>query len=223
MTIIILFTYLFISGIGYFTIYQKLQRDSVNIEFARDYRHRLISLANRFFQTYDRYDRTGSVDSELYIWLVKNVDKMQFNLGGVGIIQYVAPYRAYHVPRYQVIINTLPKFRDGTVKDFDVDSCDDCLLRYIGITEGVISLGRKNLRNPLIWFREGFQQLMSLPFHILNWFNILSDNSFSNLTNSFLFKLLSGIAGLITLASGIVTIIVGKDQTLVYFKHLFRK
>ena len=135
----------------------------------------------------------------------------------------MAPYRAYHVPRYQVIINTLPKFRDGTVKDFDVDSCDDCLLRYIGITEGVISLGRKNLRNPLIWFREGFQQLMSLPFHILNWFNILSDNSFSNLTNSFLFKLLSGIAGLITLASGIVTIIVGKDQTLVYFKHLFRK
>ena len=82
---------------------------------------------------------------------------------------------------------------------------------------------KRKLKNPIIWFKEGFQEIISLPLYILNWFGILSDTGVSKVTTNVIFKFLAGIGGLVAFASGVVTIIQGKEQTIAFFKQLFHK
>jgi hypothetical protein len=82
---------------------------------------------------------------------------------------------------------------------------------------------KKKLKNPIAWFKEGFQEIISLPIYLLNWFGILSDTTVSKVTTNVIFKILAGIAGLVTFISGIVTIIQGKDQTISFIRQLFHK
>ena len=119
------------------------------------------------------------------------------------------------------MINTLPKFRSGQIENFDVNSTDDCLLRYLGVIEKALISIRKKIKNPIVWFKEGFQEIISLPLYIFNWFGILSDNSVSKLTTNAIFKIFSGIGGLVAFASGIVTIVQGKDQIISFINKIF--
>jgi hypothetical protein len=140
------------------------------IDFAAEYRNKYFEFANKYFQTYDRYSNSIDFDSDLYIWLTMNVNKIQSNLGNFGRMDIIAPYQAYSVSNYQIVINTLPKFRDGSILDFDTSSVDDCLLRYIGYLEDNKQYTEKDLKNPIVWFREGFQYLLSCKYpRISDW------------------------------------------------------
>ena len=152
-----------------------------------------------------------------------NVSKIQSNLGTFGVMDYIAPFQTYRVSNYQIVINTIPKFRDGTVKDFDVNSVDDCLLRYIGYLEEYSQDTQKNLRNPIVWFREGFREVLSIPIFILNWFGIISNRTVNSIKDSLIYKVIAGLIALVTLVSGLVTIVVGYDQTLEFINRLIGK
>lgn len=223
MTTIIIFTFLFILVVGLITIIRRYKNFIDRHNFAADYRGKLIQLANKYFKNYDSWNRQGDLDGDLYMWLTKNVNKIQDDLGGLGTMHYVAPFQIYQIRNYQIIINTLPKFRTGQIENFDIHSSDDCLLRYIGVLEKVLESIKKKLKNPIAWFKEGFQEIISLPIYILNWFGILSDTAVSKVTTNVTFKILAGIAGLVTFLSGIVTIIQGKDQTISFIRQLLHK
>lgn len=190
-------------------------------EFAVTYRNNFIEFTNKYASNFDRYSRTGNFDYDLYTWLTKNVNKIQSDLGHIGVMNYVAPFQIYQVKNYQIIINTLPKFREGKITDFDVNACDDCLIRYSGSLEAILDKIKKRIANPFIWFKEGFQQIFNLPFYIMNWFGIISDRATTKLTGNAFFQIISGIGAFVAFASGVVTIIQGKDQTWELIKKIW--
>lgn len=216
LIIVVLTAFLFY---GFLTIFKESKRIIDKLNFAVEYRNKFVEFANIYFSKYDRFERKGEVDNQLYVWLTKNVNKIQSQVGQNGTIHYVAPFRQYQISNYQVIINSIPKFRDGNVQEFDVNSVDDCLLRYIGQLEEYEKTINAELKNPFIWFRQGVQEALILPLLIFKWFGIFSSNFFYKIKQSLLYKIFSGIMALVTLFSGIVTIIVGWDQTIIWIKH----
>lgn len=223
ITLLIILGILTVFIIGFVQVYNRHSRVVKKIDFAVEYRNKFIEFSNKYFETYDRWSKAGDFDGQLYVWLTMNVSKIQGNLGTFGIMDFIAPFQTYRVSNYQIVINTIPKFRDGTVKDFDVNSVDDCLLRYIGYLEEYSQDTQKNLRNPIVWFREGFREVLSIPIFILSWFGIISNRTVNAIKDSLIYKVISGLIALVTLVSGLVTIVVGYDQTLDFVKRLLGK
>lgn len=124
------------------------------------------------------------------------------------------------INNYQIIINTIPKFREGQVESFDVGSVDDCLLRYIGYLEEYQKDTLRDLKNPIIWFREGFREILSIPIFILSWFGIINNRTLYSIKDSLIYKVVSGLFALVTLISGIVTIVLGYEQTLRFINKM---
>jgi hypothetical protein len=223
MTTIIIIAFVFILVVGLITLIRRYRKFVADHNFAVEYREKFMALTKKYFSTYDNWARQGELDSDLYMWLTKNVNRIQGDLGRLGTMHYIAAFKEYEVANYQIIINTIPKFRIGRIQEFDVSSADDCMLRYIGVMEKASDSIEKKLRNPIIWFREGFQQILSLPLYILNWFGILGENTVSKVTTNNIFKIFAGIGGFVAFVSGMVTIIQGKEQTITFIKNLFRK
>lgn len=222
-------TALIISGIlakfiiGFIQVYNRHNRVVKNIEFADEYRYKFVEFSNKYFESYDRWSRSGNFDGEKYVWLTMNVSRIQNNLGTFGIMDYIAPFQTYKVSNYQIVINTIPKFRDGSIQDFDVNSVDDSLLRYIGYLNEYQKHTLRNLKNPIIWFREGFREILSIPIFILSWFGIISNRTLNSIKNSLIYKVISGLIALVILISGIVTIVVGYDQTIEFINRILNK
>lgn len=222
-------TALIISGIlsvltiGFVQVYNRNSRVVKKIDFASEYRNKFVDFSNRYFKTYDRWSRSGDFDDKLYVWLTMNVSKIQDYVGSFGEMTYKPAFQNYMINDYQIIINTIPKFREGQIESFDVGAVDDCLLRYIGHLEEYRKDTQKNLRNPFIWFREGFREIMSIPIFILSWFGIISNRTVNSIKNSLIYKVISGLIALVTLVSGVVTIIVGYDQTIEFVNRIIGK
>ena len=206
--------------IGFVQVYRRHKRVIKKLDFAGEYRNKFVEFANKYFENYDRWSRSGNFDGEQYVWLTMNVSRIQNYLGLFGKMDYIAPFQTYKVSNYQIVINTIPKFRDGSVKDFDVNSVDDSLLRFIGYLEEFQKETLSNLKNPIIWFREGFREIFSVPIFVLSWFGIISNRTLNSIKESLIYKVISGLMALVTLVSGIVTIIVGYDQTLIFINKI---
>ena len=204
--------------IGFIQVLRIHLRTKIEHEFGSEYRNKFIEFATKYSENYNRRSQSGNFDGELYVWLTKNVSKIQIIVGYFGIMDYITP--SYIIPDYQIIINTIPKFRKGKIENFDVNYVDDCLLRYIGYIEERSNETIKNLKNPIIWFRTGFQEIISIPLFVLNWFGIFSKNRVNSIIESAIYKIFTGIIALITLLSGIVTIIQGKEKTIEFINKI---
>jgi hypothetical protein len=213
--------FVLIVGIGFLTILNRLRGFKDDFNFAFEYRDKFVSFANTFLSTYNQFSRNGTIDNEKYIWLTKNVNKIQSDMGPFGVMDFIAPFQTYQVKNYQIVVNSIPKFRSQNIDQFEINSVDDSLLRYIGNLEEIIKLVQKKLKNPIIGFQEGIQSIISLPLYFLSWFGIISRQLIFKVKDNIIFKLITGITGLVAFISGIVTIIVGKDQTIEFIKKLF--
>lgn len=223
ITTLIILGILTVFIIGFVQVYNRHSRVVKKIDFSGEYRNKFVEFANKYFQTYDRYSRSGDFDGELYVWLTMNVSKIQNYVGSFGVMSYKPAFQNYMINNYQIIINTIPKFREGQVENFDVGAVDDCLLRYIGYLEEYRKDTLKNLRNPIVWFREGFREILSVPIFILSWFGIISNRTVNSIKDSLIYKVIAGLIALVTLVSGLVTIVVGYDQTLEFINRLLGK
>lgn len=149
-----------------------------------------------------------------------NVTKIQNAVGNFGVMTFKPAFANYMINNYQIIVNSLPKFRDGSIDNYEVNSVDDCLLRYIGNLEDYRTDAIKNLKNPIIWFREGFKELISLPLFIFYWFGIFSKRTLRFIMNSFIYKMIVGLFAFVAFVSGLVTIIVGYEQSMEIIRKL---
>ena len=205
-------------GLG--LIISDIRKIVKQIDFTNEFRNKFVELSNEYFEGHNTFPKSSKVNNDLHHWLTKNSIQMQGELGIFGIIEYVAPFQTYRIKHYEVIINTLPKYRDGNVSQFDVHTCDDTLLRFIGVLEKQLQESKKQMKNPFIWVQRGFQTILSLPIFLLKSFGIISDNSFNKITRSLFYKIMTGIAGLIAFLSCIVTIIQGREATIQFIQQL---
>ena len=88
------------------------------------------------------------------------------------------------------------------------------MIKYIGYLEDYKRETERNVKNPMVLFREGFKEIISIPLFILSSFSIFSRKTVNSIMDSIIFKIFTGLIALITLVSGIVTIVVAYYQTL---------
>jgi len=217
ITTLIILGILIVFIIGLFQVYKRHSTVVKKIDFASEYRNKFIEFTKIHRSENFEDDKYG----ELYIWLTMNVNKIQNMVGTFGKMAYHPSFQNYIIQDYQIIINTIPKFRQRQIEEFDVLSVDDCLLRYIGYLQDYTKETQKNLKNPFIWFREGFREILSIPIFILNWFGIISNQAVNSIKDSLIYKIISGLIALVTLLSGIATLILGFDELKEFINRFF--
>jgi hypothetical protein len=158
LNLILILGFLFVVVLGFAVILNRLRKSVSRHDFAVQYRNNFVNFTNGYLEAYNRHRGQNGFNNELYEWLTKNVDQIQSDMGSIGTMHYLAPFQIYQITNYQIIINTLPKFRVGKVDNFDINSSDDCLIRYIGVLEERIESIRKNSRIPLFGLRRDFKR-----------------------------------------------------------------
>ena len=199
--------------IGFVKILVVLKNTKNDYDFVSDFRNNFFEFSNKYFN--------GSLDNKLYITLTKDVSEIQRTLGYFGIVHRTEHRQTYIVPQYEVLLNSLPKFRDGTIKSDDAYLTEDCLIRYLGYTEKRIKGIRETLFNPIIWFKMGIQQIVSIPLYFFYWFGILGKDLLFKISNNKVFKIFSGIIALIAFIDFIAKIITGEELIVRFIRDVF--
>lgn len=176
---------------------------------------------NKYFDLANQYLKNNTMNDELYHWLTRNSDKAQREIGIIGFIDYKPAFSNNVLRNYPFIVNTLPQFRNRSIHIDDLTYLEDLLVRFLGIIEERKKANLKNLINPIIWFREGVQFILSIPFYLLLWSGIIGSTSKNKLLSNLFFKIFVGFTSLVTLISGLVTIIVGKSEVIKFLRALF--
>lgn len=193
-----------------------------DLYFAHEYRNVFVEFSNKYFKGYKPVGLgyMGDIDPVQRQWLTKNADKAQGELGTFGIITYITPFDRKEILNYQVVLNTIPKFRDGSVTQEDVLFVDDCLLRYIGCLEDRDKVIQKYSKNPIVWFREGFREILSIPIFIVNWFGIISNQTARLIKDSAVYGIISGFIAFLAAVGSIITIVLGYGPMIQLVKKL---
>lgn len=202
-------------AIGFIQLCGRLITLTDTVSFLSEYRDKYAQFAREFTDT-------GRVNAELYHWLTLHVVRAQSDLGALGIGHYTAPFGMYSVNNYPIIINTIPKFRGDPLQDHEIRNVDDVLIRSIGYYNRVVKNIRKDIRNPVKYFQRGMGYIISLPFRLLSWFGIISDNSIDKITGSQFFIVMSGIISLISFISSVITICIGWEQFSEIINNVFK-
>lgn len=208
----IIYAWVIVCSIGYYRIKTMYRSIIARIDFLDEYRVKFKEFANHYFQN----GNLRFVDQDLYEWLTIHSVRVQLEVGDFGVAEIIGPPDAYRKRDYQFIINTLPKFRKNMVNDLMLNHLDgeakdieDILLRRHGFFLERKENIAKELKNPFKWLQFGIKFFIALPFHLLKWFGIISDNSFGRINENKLIEWISGIITLIGFLGSIVTIFTG--------------
>lgn len=212
---------LIVGVIGFVYIFQKAKHIAEKRQLAHDFLNKL----NIYLNSQGR-------DYNTYIWLIQRSVKVQSDMGSFGILHaFRPPYANYMYQNYPAILNILPEIR----KEFDDDSylrntralheygslLNESLLRYIGALDDMFKSARGDLRNPFIWLREGFQQILLLPLTLLHWLGVMGNVLVDTIAKNRLFKILAGIVALLGVLSAIMTIVIGWEPFINSLRQVF--
>jgi hypothetical protein len=198
--------------IGFISLWRISSKNEERRNFTDEYREEFIKFCNNYMQT----SQAGSE----YVWLLQNSTVIQRQMGSFGVMTFKPPFANYQYTNYPVLINTIPKFRDGSIHQAEIGFVDDSLLRYLKRLDDVVSAANKNLHNPIIWFRQGIRTVLGIPFYLLDWFGLVSPIATERLIANSFFKFISNLSAFVAFISGLITIAVGWDQALVFIKKL---
>jgi hypothetical protein len=184
-------------------------------EFAIEFLNKYREFLKKLFQY--------NVDGELYQWLKLNGLKMQKRINVRGISCGYKPAGANYIFKdYQLILNGISNllteyrqfgdscFGKNMMRD-EATMIDDLLLTYIGELESEYDYGLSEVKNPLIWFREGVRTIVVMPISFLYWSGLIHYRTYSILANNFLVKLITFFIAFIGLIGSIVTIVTGYE------------
>lgn len=173
----------------------------------KEYRNMLpiLNLVKEFLDRYKNYIGSNDRTEDDYEWLLRRVDRVQRYFGHGGLVEYKPPYSNYVIHNYRIITETVSIL--GTTASPHIDdllTVKNMLIRYIDNFEIVIDLKKKELRNPLVWIREGAQFTIALPLSLLNWFGIIEYSRVEKFRNNFIVKIISSIVAFTITLIGII-------------------
>lgn len=187
------------------------------IDFLQEYLNEFSLFANSYLEnknpSHKRYD-----------WLIKNSDKAQTVLGTAGIIQYQAPFGRFSSSRYELLVNTIPKFTDGMgPSQADIAMVDTALRRALGIRQQRTDLALRELKNPIKWLTTGVGTLLLVPLELLKELGIVSSGLVSQVKTSGIFKFATGLLSLIGILETAIGIILGKSFVIIAVEWILGK
>jgi hypothetical protein len=181
-----------------------------------------MAFAAEFMQKLKAYVESNGSDTESYGWLTHRSNKMQQKMGYHGVYaSYRPPYANFQYPNYPIILNMLPElrktFEDDVLRRSDLPhqyavSIQEAVIRYDGVLEDREDEILKNIRNPVIWFREGVRMIVALPVSLLGWLGALSEKSVLTLTSSKVFRIFAAVVGFVSFVSAVMGITLGWEQ-----------
>jgi hypothetical protein len=188
----------------------------INHDFAIEYMNKYREFCSPLYQ--------NTFNGDKYQWLKMNSSKMQRLMGSFGIAAVYKPPGANHIFRnYEMLVNGISGIRESYTQmasgyglDLDrrilhetISMIDDMLLTFIGAADNLVDEAQKELKNPLIWLREGVRFIVTSPISLMYWSGLIRYRTYNTLSNNFLVKLLSFLIGVIGIVSSIVTIVTG--------------
>lgn len=167
---------------------------------------------------------TNNFDNNIYSILMRKSEEIQDLLGHHGIIATYQASRYDHIYyNYQVIVNEIPKIRHNysNLSNFtnigsscigdSINLIEDSLLKKSGGIEKLNNIYTKELKNPLIWLRNGIQFVVTLPILMIYWSGLMKYQSYVTITNNFFVKSISFVIGMVELYGTAVTIVTGNQ------------
>jgi hypothetical protein len=205
---------------GFAGILARLRRLNGWEAFAKEYLAKLVE-----------YVKSGGRNQEAYTWLTYRSGRMQSQLGPRGIFAaYKPPFAQFQYTNYPVIVNMLPELKRSIENDILAEQADqyattirDTLVRYLGALDDQRTTYLSQIRNPIIWLKEGVQILFTLPFSLLTWTGLIGNRVLSVITNSVLFRVVSAIGSTIGLLSAIIGIVLGWDDFSDFVSRLWNQ
>ncbi|EIM65473.1 hypothetical protein [Desulfobacter postgatei] len=205
-----------ITGIGVYGLIMLLIK-------RRHYRFK-YEFGIEFLNNLQKYWESSGKDWDTYSWLIHRSNKMQGEMGGHGVTHgYKPPYQNFIIKRYEIILNMIPELRKCLENDLlrtnplasqYFNALQESLVRYIGSIEDMETDLKKELKNPIKWFRHGVRDIVALPAYLLGWLGVISDLTVKRIVSSLLFSAISGIFALVGFVSAILTIVIGWDKFL---------
>lgn len=207
--LIIITVLLAICVYGFFKISIKLKKQNENLAFAASFLEKLKSYVSSEGRNLDDYG-----------WMIHRSNKMQNQMGSLGILHsYRPPYQNIIYNDYPIILNMLPDLRSSIQEDVlrsvayqYANALQEALVRHIGCIDDNLESYNREIKNPFKWFREGVREIVVLPAYLLSSFGIVSESFVGKLISSVFFKVISGLIALLGFVSAIVTIVIGWEE-----------
>lgn len=208
--LIVILSIVALSVIGVARIVVQLRSLGKKLEFVHEYLEKLKA-----------YVEGHGADREAYGWMIHRSNKMQNQLGTGGIMAaYRPPFANYQYTNYPILLNMLPELRrayedsllSNNLAHQYATTIQEVLIRHAGTLEDRREAHLNQLRNPLIWFREGVRAVIAFPLSVLSWAGVLSVRAVGAITQSATFNVISGLVGLLTLLSAIMSIALGWQE-----------
>ena len=158
----------------------------------------------KYLSKYKQLIDSGPSEKKHYQWLLRNVDKMEHQMGEYGIIDYYRPaYASNVIPNYQALSNTLLNIRTPIAADLAETRA--LLERYIGALDNQISKKWKEIFNPFVWLTRAVRLIVFDGFlWIFRSVGLISDNTQNKIRNH---SLVNRIVGVITLLGSLASIL----------------
>lgn len=187
-------------------------------EFTVDFNNKFFDFANEAFTT-------KRMNSEKYNAVIKDVDKIQEELGMDGVLNgFVDPLKGIQGSNYQLFMNIMPEIRTALSNigyspmeeriNQLMGLCEDSLRRHIGNLERTIEQEKKGLWNPVTCVGECIRWIVGLPVDILQWAGLYNSNRNRRIKASAIFRILSNLGVIVGLISSIVSVMLGWDEVV---------
>lgn len=188
-----------------------------------------IEFTATYFSDLQKLLRTKNKEefASLYFSLTHDVNKMQRELEHDGIVsQYSPPFLNIIYKNYPILINTLPTIpqyfenrKNDQINTSEIRLLMDSIIRHLGTLDEYENSAASDLKNPLMWLREGIQSTIFLPISLLNWAGLISSQTVDNWRDSIIVKVATGIVALSAFLASIVQIILGWDEITNLFER----
>ena len=209
--------------IGHVIKRKRIASYNKRVEFTVDFNNMFFDFANEVFTT-------RRMNSEKYNAVMKDVDKIQEELGMDGELnEFVDPLKGIQGKNYQLFMNIMPEIRTAlsnmgySIMDERINQlmglCEDALRRHVGNLDRAIEQEKKGLWNPITCMGEGIRWIVGLPVDVLQWAGLYSTGRSRKIKASVIFKAISNLIVFIGLISSIVTIVLGWDEFLVIINN----
>lgn len=204
--------------IGHIIKRKRIAKYNNRAEFTVDFNNRFFDFVNDLFTT-------RRMDSDKYNAVIKDVDKIQEEIGMDGVLNgFVDPLKGIRGTNYQLFMNIMPEIRTAisnmgnSIMDERINQlmglCEDALRRHIGNMDRAIEQEKKGLFNPITCMGECIRWIVGLPVDVLQWAGLYNSNKSSKIKANVIFKIISNLGVIIGLISSAVSIVIGWDEVL---------
>ncbi len=169
--------------------------------------------ADLFLADFLSFVRSRGHDYPTYTSLVERSQRMQRELGGIGLIGYKPPFANYIHRDYPVVLNLVPEVRRQFHDDFSgasqsrvihIGMVEDTLRRYIGEVRQHHDHLRRTLWSPVSALAEGVRRILGIPVWILEQVGLISSSRGERVLESRVFGVVSGSVALLGIVASIV-------------------